>query len=68
MHTIAMETKMSYEEIWQMISRMEKYGGSFVVALANAFKFADPSNREKLLNAFPEYVNEYGPNSSLSLN
>jgi len=58
---------MNYDELWKMISRMEKYGGSFVQALANAFKYADPTNREKLLNAFPDYVNQYGPNSTFSL-
>ena len=52
-------------EMYEMICRMKQYGGSFVVALSNAFRMADPINKSKLLNAFPEYVNEYGPNSKL---
>lgn len=55
---------MTYDEVFQMITRMEKYGGSFVKALANTFRVADPSNRQKLIDAFPNYVNEYGPNSN----
>ncbi len=54
---------MTYDEVFQMIACMEKYGGNFVKALANAFKAADPTNRQKLIEAFPNYVSEYGPNS-----
>jgi hypothetical protein len=50
-------------EVYEMISRMKSYGGSFVVALASALEKADFNNKQKLLNAFPEYVEEYGPNS-----
>jgi hypothetical protein len=52
-------------EMYEMICRMKQYGGAFVVTLSNAFRMADPINKQKLLNAFPEYVNEYGPNSKL---
>ena len=58
---------MTYDELYKMTLRMEKYGGAFVQALANAFKYADSTNREKLLNTFPDYVNEYGPNSPFAL-
>ena len=57
---------MTYDEVWKMVSKMEEYGGSFVKALANAFKYADPDNRQKLIDAFPGYVKEYGPNSQFS--
>lgn len=50
-------------EVYEMICRMENYGGSFVVALAQTFRKADPTNKQKLLEAFPNYVEEYGPNS-----
>lgn len=33
----------------------EKYSGSFVKAMVEAFMRADADNTEKLLNAFPEY-------------
>ena len=54
---------MTDVEVYEMICRMENYGGSFVVALSQAFRIADPTNKQKLLEAFPNYVEEYGPNS-----
>jgi hypothetical protein len=63
---VSNEALMTYDEVYQMIFRMEKYGGSFVKALAEAFKVADPTNRQKLIDAFPNYVNEYGPNSQFT--
>lgn len=47
------------EKDLQVIEAMEKYGGSFVVALAKAFRVADQHNTIKLKHAFPEYWNEY---------
>lgn len=54
---------MTYDEVYDMILRMEAYGGGFVVALANAMRKADASNKNRLILAFPEYVSEYGPDS-----
>ena len=47
------------EHDYHIVSMMEKYGGSFVKALANACHHADPINLAKLKNAFPEYWKEY---------
>jgi len=58
---------MTDTEIYDMICRMNKYGGSFVVALSNAIRYADSTNTRKLLEAFPNYVEDYGPNSKLPL-
>ena len=58
--------ELSDVEMYEMICRMEKYGGSFVVALSYALRKADPYNKQRLIDAFPEYVEEYGPNSKLS--
>jgi len=44
---------------WGMLFSMRQYGGSFVKALAECFEKADPSNYQKLLDTFPEYVKEY---------
>lgn len=41
------------------IEAMEKYGGSFVVALAGAARRADANNLAKLKAAFPEYWDQY---------
>lgn len=42
-----------------MLEAMETYGGSFVKALANAMRHADPNNYTKLVSAFSNYVSEY---------
>jgi len=47
------------EEDFKVIENMEKYGGSFVKALAEAFFRSDPDNFVKLRKAFPEYWEEY---------
>ena len=54
---------MTDVEVYEMMNRMESFGGSFVVALANAMRKADWSNKNRLIFAFPEYVKEYGPDS-----
>lgn len=47
------------DEDFKIVSAMETYGGSFVKRLAQAFKAADPTNFQKLKDAFPEYWAEY---------
>lgn len=42
-----------------VVEAMEKYGGSFVKALARCFRCADARNFRKLQIAFPEYWAEY---------
>jgi hypothetical protein len=59
---------MTDTEVYEMICRMQEYGGSFVVALANALQCADRKNKQRLIDAFPDYVNEYGPTSRFSVN
>jgi hypothetical protein len=54
---------MSEIEVYEMMNRMEFYGGSFVSALAGAMRKADSANKNRLIFAFPEYVKEYGPDS-----
>lgn len=50
---------MDPQEFHNMTVAMRKYGGSFVNALAVALRYADPSNRDKILAAFPELVSKY---------
>ena len=47
------------DEDYKIVEMMEKYGGSFVKALAGAFYRADINNFSKLKRAFPEYWKEY---------
>lgn len=42
-----------------VVEAMQKYGDSFVKALAMAFYMADHNNLIRLKKAFPEYWNEY---------
>lgn len=47
------------EEDIKIVEAMEKYGGSFVKALANAARHADHQNLGKLRQAFSEYWSTY---------
>lgn len=49
---------MSEQDI-AVIEAMEKYGGSFVKALAEAARRADAINLAKIKNAFPDYWWQY---------
>jgi hypothetical protein len=44
---------------YKVIAAMEKYGGGFVVALANAARHADFINLSKIKSTFNEYWIEY---------
>jgi hypothetical protein len=47
------------EQDFHTVEMMEKYGGSFVKALAELCHRADPINLQKIENAWPEYWAEY---------
>ena len=49
---------------WTLLTAMQ-YGGSFYQALGAAGSKADPRNRQRLLEAFPELTSTYGPASRL---
>jgi hypothetical protein len=42
-----------------VIEAMEKYGGSFVAALAQAARRADADNLAKIKSTWPEYWQQY---------
>jgi hypothetical protein len=44
---------------WEVVRRMEEHGGSFVKALAGAFRYADPHNFRRLRASFLKYWNDY---------
>lgn len=50
--------EMSDQDL-KVIEAMEKYGGSFVKALAEAAKRADAFNLEKIKTTFSEYWQQY---------
>jgi 2-oxo-4-hydroxy-4-carboxy--5-ureidoimidazoline (OHCU) decarboxylase len=57
---------MTSTQLYAMITLMDQYGGSFVSAIAQALRYADPTNRQRLLDAFPDLVAKYGPSSSFA--
>ena len=46
-------------EFHKMIQNMKTYGGSFIKSLAGTLTLADPLNREKLIQTFPDYCEKY---------
>ena len=44
------------------VQRIETFGGSFAKQLMAAYRTADMSNRQRIIDAFEEYFEEYGPN------
>jgi 2-oxo-4-hydroxy-4-carboxy--5-ureidoimidazoline (OHCU) decarboxylase len=57
---------MTPTEFHAMIICMDTNGGSFVSSIAQALRFADPTNREKLLTTFPDLVEKYGPTTKFT--
>ncbi|MDA3837245.1 MAG: hypothetical protein PF542_06515 [Nanoarchaeota archaeon] len=47
------------DEEYDVVAKMEKFGGSFVQALAVCFQRADPNNFMKLKITFHEYWEEF---------
>lgn len=47
------------EQDYKTVENMEKYGGSFVKALAECARRADPINLRKIKDTWSEYWNQY---------
>lgn len=50
---------MTHDERLKVSGAMLQFGGSFVKALAAAWRLADESNSAKIEAAFPEYIAKY---------
>lgn len=48
-----------YDKVQATAEAMQRHGGGFVKALGAALMRADPQNREKIREAFPEYWQQY---------
>lgn len=48
-----------YDKVMATAKAMKHVGGSFVKALGEALMRADTTNRAKILEAFPEYCDQY---------
>jgi hypothetical protein len=56
-----MKTTLSYTEQHRTMQAAINYAGKGYQALAVAWLSLDPGKRDRLLEAFPELVHEYGP-------
>lgn len=54
---------MTPSEFHQLTDLMQQHGGKFVQSLATTLRYADPLNRQKILDSFPDLVLKYGPTS-----
>jgi len=50
---------MKHDDVIALAVAMKTYGSLFVRALSHCFLTADSTNLQKLLNTFPEYVEQY---------
>jgi hypothetical protein len=55
--------ELTSEQFHSMLGTIRRNGGSFAVKLADCLAAADPSNRQRVLDAFPEIIERYGPES-----
>jgi hypothetical protein len=54
-------TQLNNDQTYRLCEVMRKYGGHFCTKFADLLSVADASNRQRLLEAFPELVDKYGP-------
>ena len=50
-------------DLHRTFASMERYGGNFCAALANAWYKADPGNKRRIESAFPHLLEDFGPGS-----
>jgi len=58
---------MTHDQIHHTLLTACRFGGSFYRQLATAALIADPSNRQRIFEAFPELIQQYGPTTSFYL-
>lgn len=54
---------MTHDEFIHTCQTMQAYGGSFASRIAYAALVADTANKDRLIAAFPELFEKYGPGS-----
>lgn len=58
-----MQKVMTPDDHYIFAEVMRHYGGHFCKKLADAYCAADLTNKAKILNAWPELFEQYGPGS-----
>ena len=52
---------MTEEELFTTRQAMSHFGGSFVAAMSIALSRADANNTHRIIEAFPDLLEQYGP-------
>ena len=63
-HTMSITTA-DRMQLHQTFEAMERNGGGFCAKLARAWFAADPRNKARIEQAFPELLQDFGPDSRL---
>ena len=58
-----MQRILSGDDYYVLTETMIRFGGHFCRKLAEAIRAADGNNKNKLICAFPDIVEDYGPGS-----
>jgi hypothetical protein len=61
--TNSFHREMTSDDFYVLTETMRRYGGNFCTKLADAICVADSTNKQKIIKAFPELVEAYGPGS-----
>jgi hypothetical protein len=56
---------MTESDIYWTFATAYQHGGGFIQALAQAGMRADPQNKQRILAAFPEFIDTYGTTTKL---
>ena len=54
---------MNQSDVYYTATAMKVYGGSFAQAMGGALMHADLTNQVRIIEAFPDLVQKYGPGS-----
>jgi hypothetical protein len=57
-------TALSRGDMHRTFLAIERHGGNFCAALANAWYKADAGNKARIEAAFPDLLERYGPDSN----
>lgn len=56
-------TTLTREQLYYTFASMYRHGGGFCASLAQAWCKADPNNKRRIERAFPDLLEDFGPNS-----
>lgn len=54
---------LTHDQFMQTTEAMSRFGGSWMQNAAKLLRISDPIRRQRLLDTFPEILDNYGPGS-----